>query len=274
MANELTTARNTKVAVPVPEHLQVENPESLDALKQYIRPNRVKIIQDQTDAEIKAATGPAGTVCLMPSQEVINPIVYTNNMPDEEATPPFFFTPIFLFTEFLCINPYKLKDTLPAIRSRSFDANSEEAQRARDFDNREMLCPENPDYKCTFVESLNFAVMINGQEELSVMSFQKGEFKTGLKFVQLIKARGKVEIFANIFAGHTALHSNKSDSWWGIDPANPHPDDSDPWVASEPYGIFQDMHADLKEKHANALIQVNYEDERPTEAVSPEADTM
>lgn len=276
MSNEIVPRQPGKLAVATPDYLKVDKPESIDNIKQYIRPPRIKILQDSTDSELKKSIGPAGTVALMPAEEVLNKIELHNGVPNEEATPPFFFTPIFFYVEFICMNPIQMKGTLPTIRSRSFDDTSEEARRSRDFNARVIPCPENEEYDLRFLECMNYVIMVDGQEEPCVYTFSKGEFKAGRRFAELIKARGKVELFANRFAAYTAFRTGKKGEWWGLDIANPNPDETSPWVAADSYEVFKTMYEDLKEGHSKALLQVDYDDgyEDSSSTVSETADTI
>jgi hypothetical protein len=270
--NELVQ-RNVNAGLPaVPDYLKVEDDHSLDGVKQYVRPPRIKVVQATSLPALKDAFGvgavvlvPDNTLVLAPMRDALGNIEYG-------TTPPFIFTPIFFFTEFCLWNPLQMKGKLPAIRERSFDQNSRLAQRARDFKNRDMPCPEDPEHNCTFCEHMNFIVHVPGQKDHCVLSFSRGEFAAGQRFAGLLKMRG-VPMYGNIFEAHIARRENNKGNWIGLDCVNPSGGES-PFVGEEAFHAFQKLYNEYATLYKEKLIDVTYEEEPIDVAVSGAADSM
>ena len=261
MSGELVQLATNTGLPAVPDYLKnVEGDKSLDSIKQYVRPPRVKVVQAMTDEKIKELFG-VGDVVLLPDN-----IGILKAARDERGnvlvgqTIPFVFTPLFFFTEFCLWNPLEMKGKLPAIRERTFDHNSKIAIRARDFHNRKMPCPEDPAHDCIFCEHLNFIIKIQGHDEPAILTFSRGEFKAGQNFAALIKMRG-VPLYANIFAANLAHRKNDKGNWYGLDISNPNLDDTSPYVGEELFKQYQQFFEKYMKDFEEKLIEVNYEDD-------------
>lgn len=257
----------------VPDYLKVEGDHSLDGIKQYVRPPRVKVIQGTSDEKLKQLFG-VGDVVLVPDNICVisadrdnkgNVVVGT--------TRPFIFTPLFFFNEFCLWNPIQTKGKLPAIRDRSNDPNSAIAARARDFKNREMPCPEDPKYNCVFCEHMNFIIHIAGQPEHCILSFLRGEFKAGQTFAALLKVRN-VPMYANIFEAHLAQRKNDKGEWFGLDISNPSGGTS-PFVGEEEFKAYKLCYEEYASLYKEDKIEVSYEDDPiDVQPVSEAADSI
>lgn len=267
MSNELAKQHQVSGVPAAPDYAKVSDDHSIDELKQYVRPPRVKIIQSMSSDDLKEKFGVADTI-LVPDNVLIMAAARDgkgNAQPG--ATEPFLFTPIFYFTEFCLWNPLELKNDLPPIRERSFDANSQVAARARDWNNKTMPCPENPSYECEFCEHMNFVIHIQGYPEPCVMTFSRGEFKAGVNFATLAKLRKQgagVPLYANIFAANLTYRQGKKGNWYGLDISNP---TGDAYVGEEAFHRYKAMHEEYAEYYQQSQIQVDYADE-PIDAES------
>jgi hypothetical protein len=273
MSNDLTTTKNNLPAVP--DYLKVEGDTSIDDLKQYIRPNRVKVIQSMTDDELKNAFGLASVIVVPENLLIMSAAKDDKGNPNPGTTPPFLFTPIFHFTEFCSWNPLEAKGQLPAIYERSFDPTSLVARKARDFRARTEVHPDNPDWKLTHCEHINFIVMIQGLHEPCVLTFSRGEFKAGTSFAGIIKARYPVPLYGNVFAANLAYRQGKKGNWYGLDISNP-PGEESPFLGEETFQAYRLLYEEYKRLHGEQRIDINYEDEPIEVASAPSeaADSM
>jgi len=270
MSTDLTKPKQDLV---IPNYLKVEGDTSLDVVKQYVRPPRIKVIQSLSDQKLRDAFGVGATI-LVPDNTLLMDVVRDEKGNVQPAmSQPFTFTPIFFFVEFCLWNPLEMKGELSAIRERSFDQKSRLAIRARDFANRTQPCPENVAYECSFCEHLNFIVDVHGQKEPCILTFSRGEFKTGTTFLTLLKVRS-VPIYGNIFEAHLAHRHGTKGDWFGLDPSNPSGGES-PFVGEEAFQKYRKLHEKCVTDHAEELIKVNYEDDPiDVDSVSTAASTM
>lgn len=272
MSNELTKMQQNAGLPAVPDYLKVEGDKSLDTLKQYVRPPRIKVIQSMSDPILRESFGVGATV-LVPDNILVMDVAR-----DEKGnvvvgqTKPFIFTPVFFFTEFCLWNPLAMKGKLPAIRDRSFDQNSSLAARARDFKNRKMPCPESPEHDCVFCEHLNFIIHVHGFKEQAILTFSRGEFKAGQNFAALVKMRG-VPLYGNIFAANLAYRKNDKGNWFGLDISNPSGGES-PYVGEDAFKAYARLYQEYAKLYEDKLIEVHYEDDPIDATVSEAADTM
>lgn len=249
----------------MPAHI-VEDKESAvegtENLARYIRPPRVKVCQSNRTGTLKSF--PEGSVILTPA----NILVAKN---DE----PFYFVPILFFPEYLTLNPWSLKASLPYVRARTLDDMSDIAKKARDKDLRKAdVCPESKDGKdmLTHVESLTFLCVIIGQPLMVAMSFQRGEWKTGSQLASQIAMRG-APIYSQVYQGKVSKEQRHNDQgdWYGIDISAPSGDNApSPWVQSpEEFAKLRDMHRKHKKDLQDQLIQIDHDYDDDTESAAP-----
>lgn len=264
MANELITST---VNAPLPAHLQQYQGPTIgtELLGRYIIPPRLKIIQPikMTDAYKDYAEG---TCLMVPNlQMVSNVLVDDRTKKITGGDRYFYFTPIFFYPEFCIWNSLDTKGELPMIRERTSDPRHPIAIRARSM-NREDKQPERPDGKpMQYVEHLNFIVMLyHDNQEINMkpvlMTFVRGEHRTGRKLAEWIKARKAPAIYAGVYQAIVEKHKNqKGQEWWGFNIDNPA--EGSPWVdSSELYTHFESAHKDLADTHAQGLLQADYDD--------------
>lgn len=252
----------------MPDYLQTEESGGLELLQQYIRPPFLKIVQPQSAGELKAKFR-EGDVITTPGQQLVTAVHKLADgrcsMDMLAASNPFYVTPLYFYPEFIAWNPRDPRVKLPAIRDRSLDPNSPVAKRARDFNNREMPCPELTDKMVRFCEHLNFVVNVWYNDAISephIMSFSRSEFKPGVKFNEKIVTR-KRKIYAGVYQVVTAYRSNDQGQWYGYNVDNPSADSGvGPWVPSkEMYDWFAGMHDYFLGLHEAGQIQADYDDD-------------
>ena len=274
-STEIAPRKDRSGLPATPQWMNVEDDHSIDDLKQYVRPPRVKVVQALSDTELVDAFG-VGSVVLLPQGSPVMEMKF-----DEKARPcldqvePMLFTPLFFFAEFVCWNPLALKGTVPAIRERSFDPNSDIAKKAQNPNLRTEVYPEDPSHEIQYCEHLNFVVAIEGVDDPCVLSFARAEFSMGQKFASMAKMRAQrgCPLYGGVYAAYIGHRVNNKGNWYGLDIANP-PEDVSPFVDEAVFEQYKALHEELKQQHADALIRVDYEDESVNTSPSEAADSI
>jgi len=256
----------TGAIAALPAHLQEDAGVGLEDMQQFIRPARVKVIQ-KTASDLLLEDFRVGDLVLMPNKVVVAEIAADERGRSKEEGAPFFFVPLFFYAEWLTVNPFQMRTSLPMIRDRTIDPNSQLRAKCNNQNLWYEACPENPEFKIRNVEALNFVCLILHNEQLEnipvILSFQRGEHRTGTMFLSSIKMR-KAAIFGNVFQAHSQYRpdAGKGD-WYGIEVENPSEESGvSPFVLEpEQYAKFKAMHAELKAAHEKGLILADYEDE-------------
>jgi len=269
--NALTTVRpqdlifrdgavSSMMPAHIAEALAEERQEGVADVAKFVRPPRVKVCQSNRSGNLKQFK--EGSVILSPA----GVLVAENNQ-------PFYFVPVLYFPEYLTLNPWALKATLPFIRERSLDDMGEIARKARDPKLRKAdPCPEDMKENLTHVESLTVLCVIVGHPLVCAMSFQRGDYRVGEQLASQISMRGG-PIYSMVFEGRVSDTKRKNDKgeWYGIDISAPTGDGApSPWVQSaEEYAKLRDMHRKLKKDLQDKLIIIEHDHDDETESVAP-----
>jgi len=257
----MSTDVSKNLASTMPAHVTKEDKsKGVGDIKNFVRPPRLKIVQFiKSDTYDKFDPG---TLIVVPQLAAI--------------TMPITFTPLFFFPEWCVWNPIQLRSMLPVIRERTFNPNSQIASKSRNSSQRSFDCPENKEYKCTIAEHLNLLVMIHGDTDVQnvpvVMTFLRGEYKTGQTLLSMIQLRGK-SIYAGIYAATIDKNKprvNDKGKWFGFDFTNP---DGEAWVQNEAeFNVYKTLHESYATAHANQSIIIEH-DELPDTGVNDPADS-
>jgi hypothetical protein len=249
-----------KANAQMPAWMAEADREGVEDLGQYIIPPRIKVIQKTADEQY-AKQFKEGDAVLVPQKVLL-----------VSADEPFYFTPLFFFTEYLVTNPIEVKGSQPFIRERTLDPHSEIAKKARDPERRTEPYPDPPanvkgseKWEINNVEVLNYLVLIQGREDLTGMpvclSFSKSEWMQGSRLAGLIKMR-RAPIYGCVFQGMvpSTVRRNPQGAWYGIDVGNPDEDSEvSPFVEDEEtFASLRAIHLELKEAHSKSEIQVDY----------------
>lgn len=248
----------------LPAYMQEDNLAGTEELSKFITPPRLKIVQPQstdkfTDKFIN------GDVIVVPAMvPIVRQLVDERGKQlSEKKSEVFQFIPIFFFPEWLEVNPIQMKGTLPAIRARSLDPKSKLAALCRnpDMAARSYPCPENPQFNVRYIEALNYAIVVIGDNPASgtplIVSFSKAEHQTGRTLNNLIKMR-KAPIYGCVFEAFSSYRTNDKGQWYGLNPANP--SEGSPWTSPELYPIVKAAHEDFKKAHEESRIVVDHDD--------------
>jgi len=239
----------------LPSFMQEGEREGIDELNNFIRPPRIKVVQSTSGEEFTDKFD-AGEVIVLPTMTKLA------GMEDKKNGTPFLIVPIFFWPEWVTLNPREQKDA-PRVAARSHDPRSSIAMKSRDSNTRQEDVGLSCGKPVSHEEHLNFIVALyNMQEhplnlEPMILSFRGGEHSVGTNFAALIKMR-KASIYGNVFQAHSVYRSNDNGVWYGIEVDNPA---GPAYVQDEDlYKRFAELHAEMKEAHADSRIVNDLED--------------
>jgi len=287
MRNESTIIEETKMAkkdvsqgitrvtpnLAVPDYMRDEQVTGLESLKEFIVPPFIKMIQKSASDELLQSFS-AGDVILSPANALIAELPRNDKgRVIEGAKASFQIVPIFFYPEWITWNPIQLKGTEPSIIYRTVDPNDPIVAKSRSNTLRSEQHPTQPEYTIRHVEHLNFIVLLQAHElgaEPAVLSFSRGEWRSGTKFAALIRMR-KAPIYGCVFEATVGLRHNPKGDWYGLDMSNPN--EGSPWVAQEDYAKLKELHESFVGFHKEQKLQAQYdvtpeEDDAATEATN------
>lgn len=249
---------------------------SMDLLKQYVVPPRVKVIQGQAKKPFNELFRP-GNLCAVPMMTG----VWTEDFDPRAENVAFHFIPILFYPEWVSWNPYG--SDLPAVRARSLDPRSDIAIKSRDPARRKEPCverPTTPDGKPAFVshlEHLNYVVMILPPNEMAelpiIMTFASGEHRSGTNFNTLLQQRRVKHLYGCQFAARVGRRENRHGTWFGIDVVNPAADSGvAPFVQDE--GRFSQLRRvfeEYKSYYDERRLATDYDDDVVEGSAAPAA---
>lgn len=257
MANELINPND------LPQHLQLaegQKPEGLESLEGYTRPSFAKIVSPQSHS-LKEKFD-EGTLISLPEELAI--VTYDKVEKRSESVS---FVPLLFYAEFTIQNPYQHKTF---IREKTFDPDSEIAQRcrSRNKDARTFLCEEQPDppnNMCSYVERLNFVVILLDHnedfgEKPIVISCSVGEWSSGSRLISLLQNRQTPNIYAsNIFEFFIEQHTNAANTWFGWNFSNPATGKERFVTDPVAFNRYLEMHKKFKESYDTSNLDIDYE---------------
>lgn len=242
------TEENKNTLITRPSYVTVQGQEDREFLQEaqkYMQPPRLKIIQ-KTSGEEFTEHGKEGDIILVPHM-----------LPIGGLETPFTFVPLAFFPTFICINPYKMKGTLPFIRHMEFDENSEVAKKARAL--VQEPCPENQNEKIKYGVALNYLIMIEDMElptSLPIaMFFRSGDFKTGQILLSMIQERNSKSYLCR-FTGHSQKNVSQGNPWYGYTFMNA----PDPWIPESKVEFYSKLAIEVRELVKLRKIQIDMED--------------
>lgn len=278
--NDRTSTAITKVEGVNALLLDAQGDDSLDRLGEYVIVPFVKVIQGMSNQELKDKFG-EGFAILQPGESLISERT-------KGGSTKFCVVPLFFFTQFR--KWADRNDSSNMIVDTSYDPESELAKRSRDPERWNEVYEEDVDkdpkdqkvYR--YVEHLCFVCVIYGDHPLEgtrcMISFQKGDFRTGRGFASGIsqrksevekdgvKTRVKVPLWAQIWEFSISQRDRNNNKWWGFDPSAP-PEDVGPIISPEEFPIFEGAYKELKEAHAANMLRIDGDDSGVNEATTP-----
>lgn len=219
-------AVSNDVRASMPAHLQNDTSGDLgvELLSQFIVPPRIKIVQPQSSPELKKNFR-EGDVIVQPNNSILAEVI-TNaqHIPQDDGN-PFYFTPIFFYPEWVAWNPLTMRGSMPAIHERSLDPKSQLAMKCKARMEEAIGTVDGKPAMRRFVEHLNYVVMPYNHELFTeftpaILSFARGEHKTGMKFNGEVKLR-RAKIWGTIFEARANRRVNDKGNWFGFNITNP-----------------------------------------------------
>lgn len=247
----------------VPTFMNDVEDQGLDALKNYIIPPRIKIVQ-RTSGDIYGAFQPGAVVVTPQLFEVT-----------AEPQDPIHFVPIFFFPEWCLWNPIQMNGTLPMIRERTVDPQDPMVALCRDPKRWTIPCPENESFECRYIEHLNFIILVVNNPSLDMMllhlSFFRAEHRTGTMFAGLIKMR-HAPLYGCQFEMRTSQRTNPAGTWFGFDIGQPHEDSGiTPFIQDETlFNTYHALHDEMHTAHEQVMLRPEYELDAESEPTTTE----
>ena len=253
-----------KVGGPAYLEAYAENDTSLDGLKQYRILPRITIVQGSSAAPLKDEYGEGGVI-LRPENSVV-----------AEKGKPFLIVPLFFWAEWCVWSDINDKAS-PCILERTFDAQSEIAQRAnnpkRRFEDYDGSADPNKPWQKRWIEHLTFACVVYGDHPLrgtsAVLSYEKGEHGKGCGFISAIANRKvgakDAPLWSQVWELKSARRERGGWNWMGFDHFAP----ENPFILEDEVETFQKLHTELKEKFAARELGAHREhdtSERPEDS--------
>lgn len=251
----------------VPEHLceLSQDDKSLDLLKQFVVPPRIKIVQPSSRPPF-IERFKAGDLVALPYMQLMASFI-------DGKQHAFVFTPLMMFPEWTCINPIETQGQLKMVRERTFDTKSVIAQKARDPKVRKNFepCPETPEKNgkklfLQYLENLNYIILIHGASEFANMpiaiTFAAGNYQAGTTFNGLISQR-RAPLWGCNFQAVIRRRQNELGHWFGVDCENPSAEaNTPPFVMDRDESLkLQGLHQEFLALYEQKLVQIDYEGE-------------
>lgn len=249
------------VSSSLPTYMQQDGCGSLDALKEFVIPPRIKVVQKQASSQLLLTFSP-GDVILSPTLAIVAEMPRNEKgRPMEGATAEFKVVPVFFYPEWVTWNPLEMQGQVPAIEYRTTDPTDPIVAKSR---NSSLRCEPYPSDKTgkmfrRHVEHLNFIVMLY-EHSLSdtavVLTFSRGEHISGTKFASLLRLRN-APIFGGVYKAVVNKRTRNGNDWYGIDMMNP---DDDPWVKQDEYDRLKALNAEFIKLHKEARLRAQLDD--------------
>lgn len=261
MAKKDVSKGITKVSpsLEIPDFMVDETITGLEVLKDFVIPPFIKVIQKSANDDLLQSFSP-GDVILSPANALIAEMPRNDkNRPIEGAKSQFQIVPLFFYPEWITWNPIQLKGTEPAIVYRTINPNDPVVAKSRSATLRSETHSTQPEYTIRHVEHLNFIVLLHNHElgaEPAILSFSRGEWRSGTKFAALIRMR-KAPIYGCIFEANVNIRHNPKGDWYGCDMANPSEGSS--WVGKDGFDELKELHEQFVKLHKEQRIQAQYD---------------
>lgn len=250
------TEGNELLASPqqLPDYMKDDAGAGTALLAQYIMPPMLKVVQKQSKDELLDRFG-KGAVIIMPEQTLL----FNPNDPE-----PFEFVVLGFYVEFISWNPIERAGE-GAIRERSLDPTSELAQKCKDQKRWLEPIQKGPtDDKQLFIrncEHLNFIIAIESdivEPMPHIMSFARGEHKTGRKLANMIRMRrGPIYggRYAAVTSGGGEGRKKGDNTWCGFDITNA----VEAWVGAHKYEAYKKLSNELNAAMNGGRVQAQYD---------------
>lgn len=263
MSNDAIQKVNPEFELPA--FMRNDDAVGTDALKEFVIPSRIKIIQKSAADEL-LENFDVGDVIIVPTCDMIAKLPVNDQGKPSGEKGRFTIVPIFFFPEWISWNPIEVREQESAIRYRTTDRNDPVVKKARTPGLRQEPHPIMKDKMISHNEHLNFLCMVESDtfvtEEPVILGFSRTSHACGSKLSQLIRMR-KAPIYGCRFDILVFKDGNAKGSWYNFEVANP-ADGSAFVTDEETYKLYAAMHAEFEALHKDSLIQAQYDDEITT----------
>lgn len=262
MAKKDISTNITKITPNIPDYMVADQGAGLDALKQYVIPPRIKIVQKQASQNLLDKFG-VGDVILAPMGSTIVEMPRDPKGKVIEGTKvQFDIVPLFFYPEWIAWNPLETKGSEPAIRYRTNDPTDPIVVKARNPKLRFEPYPGDKTGKMFIrnVEHLNYIVVLHGHPlgtTPCVLSFSRGESFAGANFAGLLKMRASA-IYGGRYTCVVNHRIRQLGDWYGIDVVNP---EENPWVTEEEYAKFRELHNEFQTLYKESRLRVAHDED-------------
>jgi len=254
--------------------------DSLESMKSLVMLPRLKIIQGQTDADLKKKFG-EGSVIVRPGDALVW----------QEGDAPFLLVPLFFHREWMKWADNKDKDQL-IVEGPVYDETHPIALKSKTADTRTEVYPGDagkPDRErkyYSYVEHLCWTCVIYGDHPLAgtevVLGMERGEFYNGRQLInsismrrhtirtpnpnnpeELVEERVKVPLWAQVWAFQPTIRKGDLGNWYGLDfqaADNPVIDEKDA-------ELFQSRYAELSRLFKEGKMRVVHSNEGNNQGV-------
>lgn len=238
MNDKLTTT------TPVPAYLKTSGGAvGADEAAKYVSMPRLKIIQAQCrDDELKASG--EGALFLMPDRTFM-----------AEPGQRFTATPVYFWASFARIRDNDDNGPETWIEHETTDATSDTARTAKDWDRREQPYPDNPKLKFTFVELLNFTLVM-ALDDIAVFTYMKGSHKIGRRLCSHVAQMARkfdVSIYGTTLEFYTRKEPGKRGIFQVLDFAVP----ENPWTPKDRIAQMAETHEGLAKAQGDGALGVD-----------------
>ena len=233
-------------------------PDGVAELGRIVRPSMMKIIQGQSNSEIRDQFG-VGSIVLMPD-------LHQLSGPDESIR----ICPLMFYTEYCKWSSFRLKGIEPTIVDRSFDPKSTVAIKSQSpatWSEPHPNYPNDEKYMYRYCEHTNFIVKLMDEVHLDldpvIISFTRTNYKVGSRFAKMILAR-RAAIYAGIYKLGTRTQQGQGNDWkiYSMD------DSEQMWIGTpELYERMKDAHLYYSKLMKSKTLDVQYAD---LDEVNPE----
>ncbi len=244
-----TGETNSGGLIERPSYLKDHKPdvEMKNLMAQYMQPPRLKLIQGSTKSPFKPPFS-EGDAIIIPQLTKVG-----------DAKTEFTFVPVAFFHSWIMTNPYQMKGTLPYIRERSYDPNSEVAKKANAF--IKIRCPENQEYFCKYLKVMNFLVRIDGDYNLPLstpvaFTFLSSAYKVGQALLGLIQNRKDADMYLCRFAASTKFVPDPKGEYHELTIRNA----PNAWLEEDKVELYKSEYDNLKEMIRNNSVDIDMDD--------------
>lgn len=236
-----------------------------ELMKQYVSPPRMKIVQGQSQQELKRLF-PESSVVITPEMIGVTGAIDFRN--GQEESDFIRVVPVFFYTEYCLFNPMGVK---PYCRERSIDAQSKLAIRCKgQIDKRSMPCPEDLSKLCKYQEVFNFILYVwnpDVYKDPVLLSLKSSDFVCGKEWCRLACIPRGVPCYGQVFELNCSPRKKDDNNWYGWNVRHAITEQGMiEFVRNEEwFNHLREVHAQFVDNYRADELRANYDDELPAD---------